>query len=186
MNSLRGRILPARTKRCVNRPPACRDQCRRRGRKVKTSNGAAMGAPDFGFRVLALRTFALGSLALCGLAPLPAHAATPGELDAAWSVCNATDPEPAERIARCSTVIASGKLNDLQIAIAYASRGFARSKLKDHAEAVADFDMSLAHKRDYAAALYGRGLALMDKGELARALTDFDRAITLRPDIAKF
>ncbi len=55
-------------------------------------------------------------------------------------------------------------------------RGYVADKTKDRAAAIADYSWVIEHHPEIVSALIVRGKALMNRGELDRAIADFDRA----------
>jgi tetratricopeptide (TPR) repeat protein/S1-C subfamily serine protease len=70
-------------------------------------------------------------------------------------------------------------------AYVYNNRGFAKYKLGNIKEAIADCDRAIAINPKFAKAYYNRGLAKYDLGNKKEAITDYDRAIAINPKDAK-
>jgi tetratricopeptide (TPR) repeat protein len=66
----------------------------------------------------------------------------------------------------------------------YGLRGAVRGMKGDLDGAIADFTVSIEGDPSLVDSLTNRGKALSDKGEFARAIPDFDRALQLQPDNA--
>jgi tetratricopeptide (TPR) repeat protein len=66
----------------------------------------------------------------------------------------------------------------------YGMRGVVHGLRGELDAAIADFSMSIAGDPSRVDSFTNRGKALQDKGEFARALLDFDRALKLQPDNA--
>ena len=52
-------------------------------------------------------------------------------------------------------------------------------------QAIADYNMAIELKPDYAQAYVNRGNAYRDKGVIDRAIADYSKAIELKPDYAQ-
>lgn len=90
------------------------------------------------------------------------------------------DVETEKALADCNEAL---RLRPV-FAAAYDSRGLVNLRLKRHAEAIADYDSSLA-RREYAGSLYGRGLARKQMGDAAGAEADLAKARQIDPGIVK-
>lgn len=66
----------------------------------------------------------------------------------------------------------------------YGMRGVVHGRKGDLDAAIADFTISIEGDPSLVDSLTNRGKALQDKGEFARAIPDFDRALQLQPDNA--
>jgi len=124
----------------------------------------------------------LGGLLVATL-PASAKSAPPAdapEVNRALAKCVAPDMKPAERIARCTILIQSGRGEPVTRAQALASRGFARLMQKDVTGAIADFDESLRVHPSATAYSY-RGSIQVQLKQYDRAIADLDRAIELDP-----
>jgi tetratricopeptide (TPR) repeat protein len=81
-----------------------------------------------------------------------------------------------------SRAIKSGKLSPANLAVAHNNRGSAYDDKGQAAKAMADFNMAIKTKPDYAEAYYNRSFAYEKKGMLAKALKDIEKAMLLQPD----
>jgi tetratricopeptide (TPR) repeat protein len=70
----------------------------------------------------------------------------------------------------------------IELAKAYASRGVYIHDQNHFAEALADFERSLAFRPDHPATLHNRGWVKDELGDYAGALADYDRSLALRRD----
>lgn len=83
----------------------------------------------------------------------------------------------------CTRLIESGLEKGEALAVIYKNRGFTYSAGKsDFDRAIADYDMAIQIKPDYADAYNERGLAHYSKGNFDRAIVDYDKAIELEPE----
>jgi len=73
-------------------------------------------------------------------------------------------------------------LNRLSLAEAHCFRANTLHAIEQYAEAVEAFDRAIALRPDYISAWNGRGLALVELGELNEALESYERATAIRPD----
>jgi len=89
-------------------------------------------------------------------------------------------PELGEVQARRADVVE--RLNRLSRAEAHCFRAKTLHAIERFAEAVEDYDKAIALCPDFLEAWNGRGLSLIELGELTDALASFDRALALRPD----
>ena len=69
-------------------------------------------------------------------------------------------------------------------AVAYVSRGAAKSDLGQHLAAIADYDTAIRLKPDDANAYNNRGIAKGKLGQHFAAIADYDITIRLKPDYA--
>ena len=69
--------------------------------------------------------------------------------------------------------------------MAYVNRGNALTQLKRPEDALASYDLALAHEPDHAEALSNRGNALLDLNRPEDALASCERALALKPDYAE-
>src|SRR5690242_11560917 len=115
--------------------------------------------------IAAATAFALASSA-------PAHALTQRDIDR----CAENTPA-ADAIAACTTVIASGRWKDKELASAYFIRGVAYKRRGDYARAVADFTDAIKGEPGKIASVIDRGSAYRANGDLDRAIGDFDNAV---------
>jgi tetratricopeptide (TPR) repeat protein len=67
----------------------------------------------------------------------------------------------------------------------YLKRGEDFAGVRDYDRAIADYDMAIQLKPDYAEAYNDRGFAYYLKGNAERAIADYTRAIELRPNYPK-
>ncbi len=84
------------------------------------------------------------------------------------------------RIAGCSRLINSGRLPKQLAWVGYYQRGQGYSMLGRYDDAIADFNKSIASKPS-SAVYSARGNAYREKGDLAQAQRDYDKAIELDP-----
>lgn len=88
-----------------------------------------------------------------------------------------------DRIAACSSVIASAQATREQRSAAYVQRGILRGDLGDHGRAVADFGRALRVNPRNTLALYQRGELHEMRGAYQAALRDFDLALAIDPNM---
>jgi len=105
-----------------------------------------------------------------------ALAATPEERCAAG--------EGYDAITACSDVIGIGT-GGAEIAWAYFDRARAYFGEKLYASAISDLTESLKRKPDDAEALENQGIAFAALGDYAHAVSDYDHAIDLQPNVAR-
>ncbi|HTD28547.1 MAG TPA: tetratricopeptide repeat protein [Xanthomonadaceae bacterium] len=99
------------------------------------------------------------------------------------SACTKTQGDPKAMIAACTTVIASGRLDDADLATAYINRAAGYASLKDSDHALADLDALIQRQPNNAAAFGYRGIAYGIKGDMDRAIADFEQAIRIDPNV---
>src|SRR6476646_7696622 len=93
-----------------------------------------------------------------------------------WQQCIAHQPDQV--LAACSAVIDQGGRADAELARAHAIRGDWYRVRNRNDEAIADFQTAEQLDPKSYAAITGIGATLAQKGQLAEALADYERAIT--------
>src|SRR5262245_38906590 len=94
----------------------------------------------------------------------------------------ATGSNPDEKLAACSRLISSGKLEGPELPADYHIRGTGYNEKKDHYDrAMRDFDEAIRLNPKDASYYRPRGYAYYHKGDYDRAIRDFDEAIRLDP-----
>jgi tetratricopeptide (TPR) repeat protein len=88
---------------------------------------------------------------------------------------------PAERIASCTALIASGEESASDLVSDFVNRGNARLDRQEIDAAIADYDEVLKHDPAYAIGWYDRGTAWRMKKDYDKAIADYGRAIALNP-----
>lgn len=106
-------------------------------------------------------------------------AASADELSA--SLLNSCYELAAGSIAACSDAISSGKLNGLDLAKAYVSRGLARQRSKEDDNAISDFNEAIRINPSNTQAFNARGNSYLSLGQYDRAIEDYRQAIELNP-----
>jgi tetratricopeptide (TPR) repeat protein len=86
-----------------------------------------------------------------------------------------------EAIKLYTRAIKSGKLDAVNLAVAYNNRGSAYDDQNLTAKAMKDFSQAIKVKPNYAEAYYNRSFAYEKKGLLPQALNDIERAVRLQP-----
>ena len=86
-----------------------------------------------------------------------------------------------EAIRLFSAALASGELSPRNGMLAYNNRGNAYQDKGNYRRAIADYNIAIRLKPDYAQAYYSRGRAQFALGEFAAAITDFARSVSLDP-----
>ena len=94
--------------------------------------------------------------------------------------------DAASRIQACTAIIRDGASNDMELAVAYTSRGSALDQNGDYKAAIRDFDAALESQPDYAPAFNNRGSAHLSLRQYDRAIPDFDEAIRISPKSAVY
>jgi tetratricopeptide (TPR) repeat protein len=89
------------------------------------------------------------------------------------------NPNRPESAAACSRILASGRLPQSQLYIAYFNRGWAYRQAGDAARARADFDTVLKLNPRYAWGYYSRALIERDRGAEDKAKADLDKALAI-------
>ena len=95
-----------------------------------------------------------------------------------WARCEGSVPDTS--IVACTALIASGKEDSENQAVAYNSRGIAFAMKGQQDQAITDFNQAIQLEPDYAGAFSNRANAYAARGEFDRALADYDRAISAR------
>jgi len=90
-----------------------------------------------------------------------------------------------QRIAACTRVIDSGRLQDDAVAWAYGNRALAYYNKQDYDHAIADFDQVIRINPQIADMLYGRGMSKLRKGDRANGNADIAAARAMQADVAK-
>ena len=90
-------------------------------------------------------------------------------------------PALNDRMQACTDAINSGKLGPIDLSLAHNNRGIARGKLRQHDDALNDFEAALNYDPEYADAFHNRAVEFARVGQLDDAITDLTEAITLRP-----
>jgi len=93
-----------------------------------------------------------------------------------------TESLAEQRIAACSGMLKSGRLNGKPAGVAYALRGLAYLDRGDIAHAIADLNQAIERAPDFAPAYQNRGNAWYARGNYGQALADYDDAIRLDPN----
>ena len=88
----------------------------------------------------------------------------------------------AERIAACSRLLDSGRLQDKPLGIAYELRGLAFLDRGDIPHAISDLDRAVELAPDFAPAYQNRGNAWYARGNYGQALADYDATIRIDPN----
>jgi lipoprotein NlpI len=83
-----------------------------------------------------------------------------------------------------SDAIATGKLNNNDLATSYNNRGIAFAAKGQDDQAVADYTMAIKIAPAYGPAYLNRGIAYSSRGNLDAAIADFDVAIRISPSYA--
>jgi tetratricopeptide (TPR) repeat protein len=97
--------------------------------------------------------------------------------------CEDTRLPDDEQIANCSALIASGELNNEDLAEALHTRGFIYMGRDQRNEALADFDASIAANPnpERASIYFNRGRLRVSLGDDEGAIADFGRAAEINP-----
>ncbi len=114
---------------------------------------------------------------LIGLAMLLGMTATVSADDR--PICQNGSSAPANAIAACTRLIASGQIGRSDLPGIYMWRAFHHTIAGDHDRAIEDYNEIVRPDPVLASAHVGRGISYEAKGELDRALADFRRAATL-------
>lgn len=85
------------------------------------------------------------------------------------------------RIAGCTGLIDSGRLDRRGLSVVLNLRGWAFLERRDYASAIADLDRAIRINPQFADAFNNRGIAYSRRQEYARAFVDLDEAIRLAP-----
>jgi lipoprotein NlpI len=85
----------------------------------------------------------------------------------------------------CTHVLDGDNLSDRLRAMALNNRANALAALSLNEEALADYSKSIAIHSELAQTHLNRGVTLMNMGELAAAIADFDRALQIDPTLDK-
>ncbi len=89
-----------------------------------------------------------------------------------------------EAIKRYSRAIDSGKLNKLNLSIAYNNRGNAYAELGEHERALEDFNSSLKARPGFVEAIYNRGITHFQLGNYEKSVEDFGLVILVNAGFA--
>lgn len=99
------------------------------------------------------------------------------------SACGDSDPARVNAsMAACTRLIDwAFWLDDTDLAIVFANRGYAYDDVGDYARAIADYDVSLQLVPDVAVVLNNRGLSYGNMDNFGRAVADYDRSLKVEP-----
>lgn len=125
-----------------------------------------------------LRPAALLAIALSG----SATAASPA-LEARWRQCASVDADAS--VVACTAIIGTGTEKDARLASAYYDRANAWREKSEYDRAIADYDLAIRLRPDFADAFVNRGIAFYGKRQFDRAVEDDDAAIRLKPGLAE-
>ncbi len=121
--------------------------------------------------------------------PLPVMASAQDDLRAGYAAAKLGDAKTAIR--RLNRAIASGRLRDRELVMAYALRGDSHARRKNFGKALADYTQAIRLAADsrvpraQKARLYAdRGLLYQRKGNYQRAIKDYNRALKYNPAFA--
>jgi lipoprotein NlpI len=78
-----------------------------------------------------------------------------------------------------SAALAAGDLSPFNVMLAYHNRGNTYQDKGDYPRAIAEYNVAIKLKSDYAEAWFGRGRARFALGEFAAAVTDFTQSMKL-------
>lgn len=97
--------------------------------------------------------------------------------------CEDTRLPDDEQIANCSALIASGELNNEDLAEVLHTRAFVYMRREQHNDALADFDASIAANPhpERASIYFNRGRLRVGLGDDEGAIADFGRAAEINP-----
>lgn len=132
-----------------------------------------------------LNFIAGATLAMVG-ALATASTANSAQLSRNWAQCvNKGGLFSAEmRLEGCAELILWGRETQRNLSIAYNNRGLAYEVMRDHDEAIADFDEAIWLDPKFAHAMYNRGISYVAKGDYVRAIASFTDAIRVDPKYA--
>ena len=131
----------------------------------------------------AMRRWVAASIALLGLAALPAPSLAQTLQENAHSC---TDPQSSSdlRIKSCTALIDSGQVSRQSLAGVFNNRAAAYYSENDNAHAIADFTRAIELDPNLPGAHYNRGDAYLANKEYERAIADYDAAISANPQDA--
>jgi tetratricopeptide (TPR) repeat protein len=92
--------------------------------------------------------------------------------------------EFADRIAACTSLLASGNLKGSNVAQAYYHRGWAYHSTNQYQQAMGDYDRAISIAPAVPEFYNDRGVLWRELGNNERAMQDFDQAILLKPSYA--
>ena len=84
-----------------------------------------------------------------------------------------------EALRRYSAALAAGDLSPFNVMLAHHNRGNTYQDKGDYSTAIAEYDVAIKLKSDYAEAWFGRGRARFALGDYSAAVTDFTQSMKL-------